>query len=208
MTEHTELIMVRHAQVEYTPNDKERALSKEGKEQRNDVLDILLHKDIDRIYSSPYVRAIDTIKPYAELKNIDIQIIDNLRERKVSDHFIDDFKNYAIKQWADFDYKLMYGESLREVQERAVMAIDEIVRDNKGKKIVVGTHGTFLCVLLNHYDKKYDYTFWNSLKMPAIVSIKLDEHGVVNSIVETKIQNIETELENQKKRINICENGL
>jgi peroxiredoxin len=78
----------------------------------------------------------------------------------------------------------------------------------KGKKIVVGTHGTFLCVLLNHYDKKYDYTFWNSLKMPAIVSIKLDEHGVVNSFVETKIQNIETELEHQKKRINICENGL
>lgn len=187
MNEYTELIMVRHAKVEYTPDDKERALSKEGEEQRNEVLKILMNKEIDIIYSSPYIRAIDTIKPYAEYKNLEIQIVDDLRERKVSDHFIDDFETFAIKQWEDYDYKLEYGESLREVQERAIKAIEEIIKHNKDKKIVVGTHGTFLGILLNHYEKKCDYKFWKNLKMPAIISIILDSQGLVYSIVETKL---------------------
>lgn len=187
MSEYTELIMVRHAKVEYTPDDKERALSKEGIEQRDNVLKILKSKEIDVIYSSPFIRAIDTIKPYAEFRNLKIKIVDDLRERKVSDHFIDDFETFAIKQWENYDYKLEYGESLREVKERAIKAIEEIVRDNKDKRIVVGTHGTFLGVLLNHYEKKCDYKFWKKLQMPAIISIILDNQGVVDSIVETKL---------------------
>ncbi len=187
MREHTELIMVRHAKVEYTPDDKERALSKEGEEQRNDVFNILKSKDIDVIYSSPYKRAIDTIKSYAEHKKFEIQIVDDLRERRVSDCFIDDFDTFALKQWNNFDYKLNHGESLREVQDRGIKAIEEIIRDNKGKTIIVGTHGTFLGVLLNYYEKKCDYHFWKSLEMPAIISIILDSEGAIKSIVETKL---------------------
>ncbi|MCM1988239.1 histidine phosphatase family protein [Oceanirhabdus seepicola] len=187
MGEYTELIMVRHAKVEYTPEDKERALSKEGEEQRNDVLNILKSKEIDVIYSSPYKRAIDTIKLYAEYREFEIQILDDLRERKVSDCFIDDFDSFAMKQWDDFDYKLNYGESLREVQDRGIKVIQEIIRDNKGKKIMIGTHGTFLGVLLNYYEKTCDYHFWKNLKMPAIISIILDSDEVVKSIVETRL---------------------
>jgi len=187
MGEYTELIMVRHAKVEYTPDDKERALSKEGEEQRNDVLNILKSKDIDVIYSSPYKRAIDTIKPYVEHKEYEIKIVEDLRERKVSDHFINDFDTFAIKQWDDFDYKLNHGESLREVQDRGIKVIQQIIRDNKGKRIMIGTHGTFLGVLLNYYEKTCDYHFWKNLKMPAIISIMLDSDGIVKSIVETKM---------------------
>ncbi len=187
MNKYTELIMVRHAKVEYTHDDKERALSKEGKEQVKDVLNILKNKEIDVIYSSPFIRAIDTIKSYAEYRNLKIHIVEDLKERKVSDHFIDDFETFSIKQWRDFDYKLPYGESLREVQERAIKAIEKIIKDNKGKTIVLGTHGTFLGVLLNHYEKRCDYKFWKSLEMPAIISIIIDSQGLVKNIVETKL---------------------
>lgn len=184
---YTKLIMVRHAKVEYTPDDNKRALSKEGEEQKKDVFNILKDKEIDIIYSSPYIRAIETIKPYAEYKKKKIHIVDDLRERKVSDHFIDDFDTFAIKQWEDFNYKLPYGESLREVQERGVKAIEEIVRDNKGKTILIGTHGTFLGILLNYHEKSCDYKFCKSLQMPAIISIILDSQGLAESIYETKL---------------------
>lgn len=187
MNKYTEIITVRHAKVEYTPDDKERALSKEGKEQIKDVLKNLKHKEIDVIYSSPFIRAIDTIKSYAEYRNFKIHIVEDLKERKVSDHFIDDFETFAIKQWKDFDYKLPYGESLREVQERGIKVIEKIIKKNKGKTIVVGTHGTFLGVLLNHYEKKCDYIFWKNLQMPAIISIIIDSQGLVKNIVETKL---------------------
>lgn len=187
MKKYTELIMVRHAKVEYTPDDKERALTKEGREQRKDVLEILKKKEVDAIYSSPFIRALDTIKPYAEYRGLEINIIDDLRERKVSDHFIDDFETFAINQWKDFGYKLPYGESLNQVQQRGVQAIEEIINDNKGKTIVVGTHGTFLCVLLNYYYKKCDYNFWEKLKMPAIISIIVDAEGSIDRIYETEL---------------------
>ncbi|MBS4538913.1 histidine phosphatase family protein [Clostridium sp. D2Q-11] len=183
----TELIMVRHAKVNYTPDDRKRALSKEGENQRQDVLNILKKKEIDLIYSSPFKRAIDTIKPYADFKGMEINIIENLRERKISDVFIDDFDSFANNQWKDFDYKLNKGESLREVRERGLKSIESIIRDNRGKRIVIGTHGTFLGVMLNHYEKKCDYRFWRKIKMPAIISIKYNENDEVISIVETEM---------------------
>ena len=187
MNKYTKLIMVRHANVEYTSDDTERALSKKGEEQKYDVFKILKNKEVDVIYSSPLTRAIETIKPYAEYKNMKIHIVEELRERKVSDHFIEDFESYAIKQWEDFDYKLPYGESLRQVQERGIKTIEEIVKANNGKTIVIGTHGTFLSVLLNHYEKTCDYKFWKNLQSPAIISIILDSQGLAESIYETKL---------------------
>lgn len=187
MNKHTEVIFVRHAKVNYTPEDKERALSKEGMKQREEVLNILKDKEIDIIYSSPFKRAIDTIKPYSLYKNMTINILDDLRERKVSDVFIDDFKTFSTKQWNDFNYKLNKGESLREVQDRGIKVVENIVRKNKGKNIVIGTHGTFLGILLNFYEKRCDYEFWKNLKMPAIISITYDSQNEVKNILETKL---------------------
>lgn len=187
MKNKTELIMVRHAKVNYTPEDKERALSKEGEEQRKDVFKILKDKHIDKIYSSPFKRAIDTIKPYADYKGMEINIVDDLRERKVSDVFIDDFETFSTNQWNDFDYKIEKGESLREVQQRGLRAIEEILKENRGKTLVVGTHGTFLGVLLNHYENKCDFNFWKKLKMPAIITITYNDNFEVTEIVEIEM---------------------
>lgn len=170
----TNLYFVRHSKIEYTHDDHSRQLSEEGKKSVPRVTKAFKDIQIDQIVSSPYIRAVDTIKGIAETKSMNIRTYDDLRERKVSNVFIDDFQTYTKNQWHDFCFKLEGGESLREVQKRGSSVIDEIVIKNQGQNIVVGTHGTFLAVILKHYDDRIDYEFWRNLKMPDIYKATFD----------------------------------
>lgn len=42
-----------------------------------------------------------------------------------------------------------------------------IIDKYKGKRIAIGTHGNIMAIMMNYFDKKYDYSFWKSLSMPA-----------------------------------------
>jgi len=75
----------------------------------------------------------------------------------VGNVWIEDFNSFAKKQWEDFDYKLSDGESLREVQNRNIKALNEVLRMYEGKNIVIGTHGTALSTIINYYDSTYGY---------------------------------------------------
>jgi len=51
------------------------------------------------VISSPYLRAIDTVKDFAGEVGLDIKIVDDFRERKVGNVWIEDFNSFAKKQW-------------------------------------------------------------------------------------------------------------
>lgn len=94
-----------------------------------------------------------------------------MRERTIADQWIDDFNEFVKCQWEDFEYKLSKGECLRQVQERNITALKEILNENKGKNVVIGTHGTALSTILNYYNKAFDYEEFNRIKsiMPWII---------------------------------------
>lgn len=60
---------------------------------------------------------------------------------------IDDM--YARWDRGEFDYRVEKGESILDVQIRAVRAIRKIVADHSGETVLVVTHGRFLRVLLS-----------------------------------------------------------
>lgn len=62
---------------------------------------------------------------------MEIKLIDDLRERKLADAWIEDFVDTAKKQWADFTFKLPTGESLQEVQDRNIAALNRILKRSK-----------------------------------------------------------------------------
>ena len=114
----TTIYFVRHAEPNYdNHNDISRELTNKGLKDRRLVTDFLADKQIDVVLSSPYKRAIDTISEFAELKGIDIIIIDEFKERKIDSGWIEDFNSFCKKQWEDFSYKLSDGECLGEVQK-------------------------------------------------------------------------------------------
>ena len=59
------------------------------------------------------------------------------------------------KRWNDHDYHEESGESLNMVQKRNIAALTEILEENKSRKIVIGTHGTALSTIINHYHPEF-----------------------------------------------------
>jgi 2,3-bisphosphoglycerate-dependent phosphoglycerate mutase len=138
------------------------------------VTKALKNRNIKAIYSSPYKRAYDTVKDLAETISLEINIVEDFRERKVGNVWVDDFTAYSRKQWADFDYKLEHGESLREVQKRNITALYDILKNNLGRNVVVGSHGTALSTIINYFNPDFGYDdFWSIVdKMPYILCFK------------------------------------
>ncbi|WP_410720301.1 histidine phosphatase family protein [Brevibacillus sp. SIMBA_076] len=65
-------------------------------------------------------------------------------------------------------------------RSRAVAALQEILDRYRGKKIAIGTHGNIMTIMMNHYDKQYDFAFWKKTTMPDIYKLSFDEDTLVN----------------------------
>lgn len=103
----TTVYFVRHAEPNYENHDDyTRELSARGLEDRKLVTRFLSRKGIDVVLSSPYKRAVDTVKDFADANGLGIHIIEELRERRVGSEWIDNFNEFCQKQWEDFGYKL------------------------------------------------------------------------------------------------------
>lgn len=173
----TQLYFVRHAQPMYrNHDDASRELSPKGLEDRKRVTDFLLDKGIDAVLSSPYVRAADTVRHFADTVRQPILHIPDFREREVADEWIDDFDTFCRKQWADFDFCLPGGECLREVQARNIAGIHRVLKEYEGQRIVIGSHGTAIATVLHYFDPTFGYEGFESIRrlMPWIVRLDFD----------------------------------
>lgn len=173
----TRVYFVRHAEPNYSNHDDAlRELSPKGMRDRKLVTEFLKDKKIDVVISSPYKRAIDTIRDFADSHGFEIEIIDAFRERKVDSGWIEDFNAFAKKQWEDFTFKLSDGESLQEVQARNLTGLRFVLDTYAGKNIVIGSHGTALSTIIHYYCRWFGYDDFQKIKnvMPWIVEFVFD----------------------------------
>jgi 2,3-bisphosphoglycerate-dependent phosphoglycerate mutase len=164
----TNVFLVRHAHSNYTPDELNRPLSEEGLKSAEEVTKILSKENISHVYSSPYRRAVQTIQGIAKKNYLVVMTDDDFRERNISSGPVDYFDSAVEMLWIDFSFALSGGESSRDAQYRGVRAIDRILNKHPGCNTAVGTHGNLMALIMNYYDKKYDYTFWKNLCMPDI----------------------------------------
>lgn len=113
--------------------------------------------DFDVIYSSPITRARLTAEAADRTKKLPIQFLDGLVELDGGEWegmTWDEIHLRFPKEHEMWDtrldlFKAPGGESVAEVQERMKSTVDKIIDDNKGKTIVVVTHGcalrTYIC---------------------------------------------------------------
>ena len=173
----TIVYFVRHAEPDYNIHDDYfRPLTDKGLKDRIKVTNFLIDKNIDVILSSPYIRAVETVKDFAKNSGLTIETVEDFKERKIDSVWIDDFNSFSKRQWSDFNYKLTDGESLKEVQKRNIKALEEVLEKYKGKNIVIGSHGTALSTIINYYDSSFNYDSFNYIRplMPWIVKFKFD----------------------------------
>lgn len=178
----TTIYFVRHAEPNYNNHDDmNRELSAKGLADRKLVTEFLADKDINAVLSSPYKRAIDTVKDFAGSIGLDVITVSDFRERKVDSVWIEDFNSFCKRQWNDFDYKLSDGETLREVQQRNIAALEKVLDEYSGGNIVIGTHGTALSTVINYFDSGFAYEQFSEIKglMPWIVRMDFDGKALI-----------------------------
>ena len=132
--------------------DEKRILSCEGEEQA-----LLLSKNpelqnLDEVWASNYVRAIQTAKYICKNNNLSINISSSFDERHYGTFGEDCIKEeFWINQFKDNELKNIDGESGTEVRNRMNAKITEIINHNKDKRIAVVCHNA--CILF--YILKY-----------------------------------------------------
>ncbi len=174
----TTVYLVRHAEPNYhNHDDLSRELTEQGLKDSLKVTAFLKDRGIDKIYSSPFKRAHDTVKDLANYLNLPITLEDDFRERRIDSVWIDDFGQFSKRQWQDFNYKLSDGESLTEVQCRNISALEKLITENPNKNLVIGSHGTALSTIVNYYQPNFDYTTFSQIRhlFPFIVKLVFTE---------------------------------
>ena len=168
----TEVYFVRHAEPNYkNHDDASRELTEKGLRDCALVTAFLKEKNISAVFSSPYKRAIDTVHPFADEVHLPVLTDPDFRERRVDSLWIEDFESFSRQQWADFDYRLTDGETLRTVQTRNYNALSRILEEHTGEAVAVGSHGTALSTLIRYFDPTYGFDDFKAIQklMPWIV---------------------------------------
>ena len=79
-----DVVFIRHAEPDYPePDDYKRDLTSTGKEQANNLVQEFKNMKIARIYSSPFLRAISTLRPLAKERGLPIHVIKGTEKRRL-----------------------------------------------------------------------------------------------------------------------------
>jgi 2,3-bisphosphoglycerate-dependent phosphoglycerate mutase len=172
------ILLIRHAESvapgisgldEYT-----RPLTAKGMRDASQLRDRLASMRIDAAYSSPYLRARQTIEPIAQARGLSIGTVEDLRERLLSPVDLPDWRAHLKRSWEDFDYAPPGGETSREAQARVVRVLEMVAARHAGGIVILASHGNLIALALNAFMPSVDYTFWESIPMPAVFTLIRD----------------------------------
>lgn len=116
----------------------------------------------DAIYSSSYIRSLETAKYIALENNTVLHLDDRFNERKIGDIEPMELSELRVLQAKNFDFKLPYGESLNEVKKRSQKALKELLNNESGNKILIVTHPIIITALLSTWCE-VGYNFDNEI---------------------------------------------
>ena len=167
----TNLFFVRHAHSTYTPDELRRPLSEKGQTDAELITQILKKENIDYVISSPYKRAVQTVEGVADFFGKEVIIENSFKERILSEGPVENFDLAVTKVWEEPAFSWEGGESNIIAQKRGVEATLKVLERYEGKNIIVGTHGNIMVLIMNFFDKKYDFSFWKELHMPDIYKL-------------------------------------
>lgn len=167
---------IRHCSA--TGQHKDSPLTTEGTRQAQ-LMSMYLNEQqfpIDKIISSPYLRAVESIKPFAETKDLHIHIDPQLHERVLSIEPLDDWLNELEHSFQNPNYRLPGGESGNEAIQRVNHTLDHILNSDNASNIILVTHGNLLTLLLSQYDPSFNFEKWKQLQNPDIFLINFDQN--------------------------------
>jgi 2,3-bisphosphoglycerate-dependent phosphoglycerate mutase len=160
--------MIRHAESAPDPKvpEPDWPLSERGQRQAIDLVDALAPLPVTRIVSSPYPRALATVKPFALTRYLEIDLEADLRERKLTEDPNADWQALLRAAWQDFDRHEPNCESSAMCQARVRHCLSIIAARHAGETIVAASHGNAIALMLTSIDPDFGYAGWRSMRNP------------------------------------------
>jgi probable phosphomutase (TIGR03848 family) len=186
------IILVRHGENDWSKKNKLAGhlpgvhLNENGHQQAQAVAQRLAGLPVKAIYSSPVTRCLETAGYIADTHRLPI-----LQLNEVAEVHYGDWEGKKIKKlakeplWRAVQFfpsraRFPQGEALREVQFRAVQALEEISRKHEKDLVVVVSHADIIRLLLAHYLGIHIDLFQRIVIAPASASvIALSSEGMV-----------------------------
>ncbi|MBV2123242.1 MAG: histidine phosphatase family protein [Candidatus Thiodiazotropha sp. (ex Ctena orbiculata)] len=158
----------------------DNCLSLEGTKKSNELLKFSECTPIDKIFSSPAKRAIQSVTPLAKKYGYNIQIDHTLKDKKLGFSRISD---YFLATKESFKYpcnKNRNGESLNEVILRLRQFIELNLFDPTWERAFISTHGLCLALLLTNLDLEESFEIWRTLKCGDIYQARFRNMNLEN----------------------------
>lgn len=168
------LYLIRHCTT--TGQEPEAPLTEAGFEQAARLAEWLADRGIEAVVSSPYVRAVQSIQPFADRHGISIQQDPRLRERDLSSEPLSDVRKHLAATFEDFDLCLPGGESTRTAMARAAAALEEILQRPE-RTVAVVSHGNLTTLMLRHFDDTVGFETGQRLTNPDVYVVTLPPDG-------------------------------
>ncbi|WP_033826813.1 histidine phosphatase family protein [Bacillus andreraoultii] len=169
------IYVIRHCEAVGQP--PEAQLTDRGYKQALELSELFFDVKIDRIISSPYKRAIDSIQPLAKQLDIKIEINRQLTERVLSTKNLTDWLEKLRETFDNIDLKFDGGESSQEAMKRIVGVVEEVFKGGNENTIIV-THGNIMSLLLKYFNNDFGFEDWKNLSNPDIYLIKSENNKV------------------------------
>lgn len=160
-------------------------LNESGRQQAYTLAATLAAAPIKAIFSSPMERALETARPLAELKGLEVQPVQGLAEMDYGDWQGKTFKQLQrMNLWKllmkdPAQVRFPHGETICEAQERARLELEKIAAGLEEHDLAVCvTHGDIVRLLVAYY-----------LEMPLRAYHKLTAHTASITILSLDKEN-------------------
>jgi probable phosphoglycerate mutase len=185
----TVFLLVRHAVTSHTGHKLTGwapgvHLSEEGQKQATAVAESLAKAPIKAIYSSPIDRTLETAQAVAAKHRLDVQVLDDVGEVRYGTWTNRSLKSLSrTKLWTKIQRfpsaaRFPQGETLREVQARALEELERIQARHPKQVVCVVSHADVIKLLVAHYLGVHIDLFQRIVIGPASVSaIAVGEEG-------------------------------
>ena len=178
------LHLIRHSLTPETgkrlsSRDPDISLSEPGRSIAEELGDFLYDVPLAAIYTSPHRRCRETAAAVARGRRIRPRANKAFIEADYGKWLGRPLKSlYRLKAWQDLmanasRFRFPEGETLQEVQNRAVAGVEALVAKHPDDSIAVSSHGDVIKVILVHY-----------LGMPLDLSHRIDPRPASVSIID------------------------
>lgn len=204
------ILLIRHGQNEYVKTGRLAGrlpgvhLDEVGRKQAEVLAQILKPLKLQAIYSSPLDRTLETAKPIAEVKGMQVQLREGLAETLYGRwegqrlKTLQKRKLWPLIQISPSLVRFPGGESFTESQARIVMELDHLREEHKSGNSVIAcvSHADPIKLAIAHYIGLPMDLFQRLVIEPASISaLRFSSHGASLIKMNDTSANIEIELE-------------